>query len=125
MEDDHGIEADPDTDQEQEDDPDTDEEREDHPDVAQGIEDEDADQEMGDDPEIYIDLQGCVCFPDGRPREPFTLYTDTTGIMKLGTRKILVYMEFPMMAPLLVSVSVGHHRMMMAYAATHRSSIRS
>jgi hypothetical protein len=30
---------------------------------------------------------------------------DLTGLMNMGTQKILVYMEFPMMAPLLVSVS--------------------
>jgi SNF2 family DNA or RNA helicase len=31
-------------------------------------------------------------------------YVEMPGLMTMGTRKILVYMEFPMMAPLLVSV---------------------
>ncbi|KAJ8581744.1 hypothetical protein M405DRAFT_846837 [Rhizopogon salebrosus TDB-379] len=52
----------------------------------------DAEHEMEDDPGV-----------DHADHE------DTSAIMTLGTRKILVYMEFPMMAPLLVSILKLHN----------------
>lgn len=46
---------------------------------------------------MWRDAGGCPM--EGGPREV------DTSLMTLGTRKILIYHEFPMMAPLLVSVS--------------------
>jgi SNF2 family DNA or RNA helicase len=38
------------------------------------------------------------------PSKPNSRYVGMTDIMSRGTRKILVYIEFPMMAPLLLSI---------------------
>lgn len=43
------------------------------------------------------------------PPQPNAKYIDMPDLMTKGTRKILVYIEFPMMAPLLISVLQLHN----------------
>jgi hypothetical protein len=61
----------------------------------------DLDKELTDEELAQLDEED-----DQDEIELYDLVNDLPGIMSMGKRKILVYIEFAMMAPLLESVSV-------------------
>ncbi|KAG1720855.1 P-loop containing nucleoside triphosphate hydrolase protein, partial [Suillus paluster] len=75
------------------------------------VEDDDASTEAGESAKVLSPPPASI-EKDAQPRETPTLispkpnarYVPMKDLMTKGTRKILVYIEFPMMAPLLVSV---------------------